>query len=137
MSQQRISYVNPGVIGDPKMREELERCRREGTPRPESQAIRAHVPAVFWSFANAWRDVFHNGVLDHSIKELCRVYVSKSVKCEYCGKDRGSGFRERPSAFDRFRFSATSISRLGIARLSPWWDLRGVARPLCSVAWMG
>src|SRR5713226_7449694 len=88
MSQQRISYVNPGVIGDPKMREELERCRREGTPRPESQAIRAHVPAVFWSFANAWRDVFHNGVLDHSSKELCRVYVSKSVKCEYCGNQR-------------------------------------------------
>ena len=88
MSQQRISYVNPGAIGDPKMREELERCRREGTPRPESQAIRAHLPAVFWSFANAWRDVFHNGVLDHSIKELCRVYVSKSVKCEYCGNQR-------------------------------------------------
>jgi alkylhydroperoxidase family enzyme len=32
--------------------------------------------------------VFHNGVLDHSIKELCRVYVSRSVKCEYCGNQR-------------------------------------------------
>ncbi len=70
------------------MLEELERCRREGTPRPESQAIRAHVPAVFWSFAKVWREVFHNGVLDHSIKELCRVYVSKAVKCEYCGNQR-------------------------------------------------
>jgi len=46
------------------------------------------VPAVFWSFANTWRDVFHDGVLDHSIKELCRVYVSRSVKCEYCGNQR-------------------------------------------------
>ena len=27
-------------------------------------------------------------VLDHSIKELCRVYVSRSVKCEYCGNQR-------------------------------------------------
>jgi alkylhydroperoxidase family enzyme len=88
MSQQRISYVNPDAIEDSKMLEELERCRREGTPRPESQAVRAHVPAVFWSFANTWRDVFHNGVLDHSIKELCRVYVSKSVKCDYCGNQR-------------------------------------------------
>jgi alkylhydroperoxidase family enzyme len=43
---------------------------------------------IFWSFANTWRDVFHNGVLDHSIKELCRVYVSKSVLCEYCGNQR-------------------------------------------------
>ncbi len=88
MAKQRIRYVNPETITDPKMVEELERCRRVGTPRPESQAIRAHVPAIFWSFANTWRDVFHNGVLDHSIKELCRVYVSKSVKCEYCGNQR-------------------------------------------------
>ena len=88
MAKQRIGYVDPDTISDPKMKEELDRCRREGTPRPESQAVRAHVPAVFWSFANTWRDVFHNGVLDHSIKELCRVYVSRSVKCEYCGNQR-------------------------------------------------
>lgn len=88
MSRQRISYVDPETIADPKMRAELDRCRSEGTPRPESQAIRAHVPATFWSFANTWRDVFHSGVLDHQIKELCRVFVSRSVKCEYCGNQR-------------------------------------------------
>ena len=83
MARQRISYVDPDTITDPKMKEELDRCRREGTPRPESQAIRAHVPAVFWSFANTWRDVFHNGVLEHNVKELCRVYVSKTIECHY------------------------------------------------------
>ena len=84
----RISYVQPAAITDPAMLAELDRCRREGTPRPESQAIRAHVPATFWSFANTWRDVFHNGVADHSIKELCRIYVSRSVLCEFCGNQR-------------------------------------------------
>ncbi|HUX22417.1 MAG TPA: carboxymuconolactone decarboxylase family protein [Spirochaetia bacterium] len=88
MANQRISYVEPESIEDSKMIEELERCAREGTPRPESSSIRAHVPAVFWSFANSWRDVFKNGIADHAIKELCRVYVSKSVKCEYCGNQR-------------------------------------------------
>mgnify|MGYP003340780109 CR=1 FL=1 len=88
MPTQRISYVAPETIQDPAILAELDRCRREGTPRPESQAVRAHVPAVFWSFANSWRDVFHKGVCDHSIKELCRVYVSQSVKCEYCGNQR-------------------------------------------------
>jgi alkylhydroperoxidase family enzyme len=88
MAKQRISYVDPATITDEKMLAELDRCRREGTPRPESQAIRAHVPAAFWSFADTWRTVFHNGVLDHSVKELCRVYVSRSVKCEYCGNQR-------------------------------------------------
>src|SRR5437868_1827692 len=88
MPKPRISYVDPSNVTDEAMLAEFDRCRREGTPRPESQAVRAHVPAVFWSFANSWRDVFKNGVADHSIKELCRIYVSRSVKCEYCGNQR-------------------------------------------------
>ena len=87
MARQRIGYIDPATT-DPAMQEEFERCRTVGTPRPESQAIRAHVPAAFWSFAGTWRDVFHAGVCDHAIKELCRVYVSHSVKCEYCGNQR-------------------------------------------------
>ncbi|HEY3918596.1 MAG TPA: hypothetical protein VGL83_12425 [Stellaceae bacterium] len=88
MATQRISYVDPATIADERMLAEFDRCRREGTPRPESQAIRAHVPATFWSFADTWEAVFRSGVMDHSIKELCRVYVSHSVKCEYCGNQR-------------------------------------------------
>jgi alkylhydroperoxidase family enzyme len=99
MSKPRISYVDPSTIKDPAMIAEFERCAREGTPRPESQAVRAHVPAAFWSFANTWRDVFKNGVADHKIKELCRIYVSRSVLCEFCGNQRSikaarSGLKE-------------------------------------------
>ncbi|MGH6967645.1 MAG: carboxymuconolactone decarboxylase family protein [Stellaceae bacterium] len=87
MTKQRISYVPLGRM-DAAMRAEMGRCQREGTPRPESSAVRAHVPACFWFFANSWRDIFRNGVLDHAIKELCRLYVSRSVQCEYCGNQR-------------------------------------------------
>lgn len=87
MAKQRISYIDPNQM-DADMRQEMERCQREGTPRPESSAIRAHVPACFWFFANSWRDIFRNGILDHSIKELCRLYISRSVQCEYCGNQR-------------------------------------------------
>ena len=85
--KQRISYV-PLDQMTPEMRAEMERCAREGTPRPESSAVRAHVPACFWFFANSWNDIFRNGVLDHSLKELCRVYVSRTVICEFCGNQR-------------------------------------------------
>jgi alkylhydroperoxidase family enzyme len=88
MSKPYISYIDPKTMKDAAMLAELERCRTYGTPRPESQAVRAHVPAVFWSFANSWRDVFHTGVADHGIKELCRLYVSRSVLCEFCGNQR-------------------------------------------------
>ena len=87
MSEQRISYVDLAQM-DPDMQKEMDRCRREGTTRPESSAVRAHVPAAFWAFANSWRDLFRNGVCDHAIKELCRLYVSRSVQCEYCGNQR-------------------------------------------------
>ncbi len=83
----RIGYV-PLEDMTAEMRAEMERCAREGTPRPESSAVRAHVPAAFWAFANSWRDLFREGIVDHSVKELCRVYVSHSVKCEYCGNQR-------------------------------------------------
>ena len=87
MAKQRISYI-PLDKMDAEMRKEMERCQREGTPRPESSAVRAHVPACFWFFANSWRDIFKNGVCEHAIKELCRLYVSRSVECEYCGNQR-------------------------------------------------
>src|ERR671914_1601133 len=85
--KQRISYF-PVEKMDAEMQKEMERCRREGTPRPESSAVRAHVPAAFWAFANSWRDIFKNGVCDHALKELCRLYVSRSVQCDYCGNQR-------------------------------------------------
>jgi AhpD family alkylhydroperoxidase len=90
--KQRISYMSPEAM-DEEMRVELERCRREGTPRPESSAVRAHVPACFWAFARSWKAIFRNGVCDHAIKELCRVYVSRTVKCEYCGNQRSEKAR--------------------------------------------
>jgi alkylhydroperoxidase family enzyme len=83
----RISYV-PYEELTPEMQAEIDRCAREGTPRPESSAVRAHVPAAFWFFANSWRDLFREGIVDHGVKELCRVYISRSVKCEYCGNQR-------------------------------------------------
>jgi alkylhydroperoxidase family enzyme len=55
--------------------------------------VRAHVPACFWAFARSWEAIFRNGVCDHAIKELCRVYVSRSVKCEYCGNQRSEKAR--------------------------------------------
>ena len=83
----RISYV-PLEQMDERMQEEMHRCAREGTPRPESSAVRAHAPNAFWAFADSWKSLFHSGVCDHSIKELCRVYISRTVKCEFCGNQR-------------------------------------------------
>jgi alkylhydroperoxidase family enzyme len=84
----RIPYPDLSAIEDPEVLAILERARRNGTPRPESQAIRAHVPAVVKTFSAAWEETFVNGVVDHDLKELCRVYVTKTVECGYCSAQR-------------------------------------------------
>ena len=85
----RISYV-PLEDMDARMQEEMHRCARDGTPRPESSAVRAHAPNAFWAFADSWQSIFRDGVCDHSVKELCRVYVSRTVSCEFCGNQRST-----------------------------------------------
>jgi alkylhydroperoxidase family enzyme len=89
MQRQRISYYPLSEMDD-EMLVEMQRCAREGTPRPESSAVRGHSRAAFWAFANSWGSLFRGGVVEHSLKELCRVYVSRSVKCEYCGNQRST-----------------------------------------------
>lgn len=90
-----ISYVDPATVTDPELQEIMERARVHGTPRPESQAIRLHHPEVMKAFNRAWEVFFRQGVCDHAIKELCRLYISKSVQCEYCGGQRSVLAREQ------------------------------------------
>jgi alkylhydroperoxidase family enzyme len=89
MSRPHISYV-PLEQMAPAMQTEMHRCAREGTPRPESSAVRAHAPNAFWAFADSWKAIFHSGVCDHAIKDLCRVYISRTVTCEFCGNQRSA-----------------------------------------------
>jgi len=90
MEKLRLNFATRANLNDEMIISAIEKSAVEGTPRAESQAIRARVPGVFWSFQNAWNDVFKNGIVEHSLKELCRVYVSKSVDCKYCGNQRSS-----------------------------------------------
>jgi alkylhydroperoxidase family enzyme len=110
----RISYVDPASITDPELAGYLDDSRRYGTPRLESQAIRAHVPAVLRSFNQSWQAVFRDGVLDHDIKELARVFVAKSLDCGYCAGQRSHLASLAEREFDdvvEFRRSTTLSER--------------------------
>ena len=84
----RIPYPDLNEIEDSEVLAILERARQNGTPRPESQAIRSHVPAVVKTFSAMWEQTFVEGVVEHALKELCRVYVTKTVACGYCAAQR-------------------------------------------------
>ena len=84
----RISYVDPDSVTEPDLARYLADAREHGTPRLESQAIRAHVPAVLRTFSESWQQTFRAGVLDHRVKELARVFIAKSLECGYCAGQR-------------------------------------------------
>lgn len=96
----RIPYPELSSIEDEGILSILDRARREGTPRPESQAIRAHVPPVLFAFTDAWQKTFVEGVVPHELKELCRVYVTKTVECGYCSAQRSSHADVDESVYD-------------------------------------
>jgi alkylhydroperoxidase family enzyme len=72
----RISYVDVEALDDPELAGYLEDSRRFGTPRPESQSIRAHVPyaeAIAWDPALADDDLWarlHEHFTEPEIVEL-------------------------------------------------------------------
>ena len=127
---QRLPYIDFSAITDPAMMAEFERAARDGAPRPESHAIRANVPAVFWAFTNAWNTTFVDGVCDHAIKELCRLYVSQAVNCNYCGNQRSVKAQEQGLLeddikdlldFDKsIRFTARQKAALRLAEAITW-----------------
>lgn len=123
----RISYADVEQLRDPELLAILDRAAREGTPRPESQAVRAHVPAVLRSFSDNWQQAFRTGVTDHSIKELCRSYVARSVECEYCGSQRSTAGNVTERQWDDVlefersdRFDAREKAALRFASALAW-----------------
>lgn len=91
----RISYPGDDVLGREDVAGYLETARTRGAPRPESQAVRAHVPEILASFTRTWDASFYEGVLDHRVKELARMYVSRTVDCAYCGGQRSELARQQ------------------------------------------
>ncbi|HYY87595.1 MAG TPA: hypothetical protein VFA49_02270 [Chloroflexota bacterium] len=79
----RISYVDKATITDPEVRAFIDEAEAVGTPRPEIQLIRAHVPGVIRSFVYTWKTVFKGGIVDHELKELLRLRVATSLDCQY------------------------------------------------------
>ncbi|MDH3499832.1 MAG: carboxymuconolactone decarboxylase [Acidimicrobiia bacterium] len=104
----RIPYPDLDGITDPAVLGILERAARVGTPRPESQALRAHVPAVLKTFTAAWMETFVDGVVEHELKELCRVYVTKTVQCGYCAAQRSEDAAIAEDHYDDLLEFATS-----------------------------
>jgi len=110
MAKQRISYV--------RWKRWTRRCARKwnaaagGHARPESSAVRAHSARIASGpLLTPGATSSGNGVCDHSIKELCRLYVSRSVPVRILRQSAGSDSR-RPLAASSWRITSGTCAEL-------------------------
>ncbi|HEX9854209.1 MAG TPA: hypothetical protein VGC47_02740 [Acidimicrobiia bacterium] len=80
----RIGFNLPDDIEDEECRGWLQEAMAAGRPGPEFQSIRAHQPGVMRSFTKTREWIYHDGVVEFSLKELLRAYIALSGECTYC-----------------------------------------------------
>src|SRR5205823_13880939 len=95
----RIPYPDLAAITDPEIRGYLEDARIHGAPRPESQALRAHVPAVIRAFLHALAEGGLPGLREGADDR--RPLGAEGLTLPRRGSRRPAASRRLPSAASR------------------------------------
>ena len=77
-----------GWVADPERAQRevsvlLRQATERGAPDPNFFRIMGHVPDLARKTYEVWHEAFNRGTLDHRLKELIRVKMSRHVSCSY------------------------------------------------------
>lgn len=61
----------------------IKKTMRHRAPDPAFHSIMGHNPALSASMYNAWGTLFSTGEVDHNLKEIIRVQLSRMADCNY------------------------------------------------------
>ena len=61
----------------------VKKSLRHRAPDPAFHAMMGHAPEISASMYIAWGTVFDTGKVDHKLKEIIRVQLSRSADCNY------------------------------------------------------
>jgi hypothetical protein len=61
----------------------VKKCLRLRAPDPAFHAIQGHNPSLSRALYMAWTTVFTTGKVDHGLKEIIRVQLSRAAFCNY------------------------------------------------------
>ena len=61
----------------------VKKCLRHKAPDPAFHAMQGHNPALSKALYIAWGTVFNSGEVNHSLKEIIRVQLSRAAFCNY------------------------------------------------------
>ena len=78
-----VRMLRDDEIRDPGLRELIGQATERGAPDPNFFRIMAHVPELARKTYEVWHEAFNRGTLDHRLKELIRIKMSRYVCCSY------------------------------------------------------
>lgn len=61
----------------------VRKCLKHRAPDPAFHSIQGHNPELSKALYIAWGTVFNTGTVDHSLKEIIRVQLSRAAFCNY------------------------------------------------------
>jgi len=61
----------------------VKKSLKHRAPDPAFHAIQGHNPELSAALYVAWGTVFNTGTVDHSLKEIIRIQLSRAASCNY------------------------------------------------------
>jgi hypothetical protein len=78
-----ISMLDLEVLKQTKLESHIEKCLRNRAPDPAFHAIMGHNVDLCDAMFVAWDTLFNTGRVDHKLKEVIRVQLSRMAACTY------------------------------------------------------
>ena len=78
-----ISMLDIEQLRQTKLRPYIEKCLRNRAPDPGFHAIMGHNIDLCETTFVAWDTLFNTGCIDHKLKEVIRVQLSRMATCSY------------------------------------------------------
>lgn len=83
----RIRYIEEHEKTD-EVREMIASAERTGAPDPRVVSIMTRHPTAGVPWVKYWHALLYDGLLPHTLKELCRIFMSVEQECGYCSTVR-------------------------------------------------
>ncbi|MDH5749994.1 MAG: hypothetical protein OEY85_11860 [Rhodospirillales bacterium] len=78
-----ITMLDIDELKKSKLAPFVNKCLRHRAPDPAFHAIQGHNPDISKAMYIGWGTVFSTGVVDHKLKEIIRVQLSRMADCNY------------------------------------------------------
>lgn len=83
----RIRYIEEDEKTD-EAKALIAQAEERGAPDPRVVSIMVRNPKAGVAWVKYWNSLLYDGILPHTLKELCRIQMSMETRCGYCSTVR-------------------------------------------------